>query len=88
MNNNNDNENGTNYLLNVLISKIDRLEEKVDEVKENMVTEDDCNNNQTHCLNQFKLKKNELTPAKLTGYAAIITATFAGIAGIIKLFLG
>lgn len=85
---NDDNENSTNRLLNVLINQITRLEEKIDEVKQNMVTKEDCNSNQSHCLNQFKLKKNELTPAKLTGYAAIITATFAGIAGIIKLFLG
>lgn len=70
-------------LLTLLIEDVKRVEEKIDNLNGKMVTIEDCKNNR-----EIITQKSELSLGKFTGYATVITATLAGIAGIIKLFVG
>lgn len=70
-------------LLTLLIEDVKRVEEKIDRINREIVTIEDCKKNR-----ELITQKSEMSLGKFTGYAAIITATFAGITGIIKLFIG
>lgn len=69
-----------------LIDTVKRIEDKVDDIKENMVTKEDCKNNQENCSQKFKQKKIEITPAKITAIGGVITIITGFIIAIINKF--
>lgn len=74
-----------NNLETFLIDIVKRIEEKVDDIKDSMVTKDDCKNNQESCSNKYKQKKIEMTPAKITAIGGVITIVTGFILAMIKL---
>jgi hypothetical protein len=80
--------NYTDKLLTVLVNDVTRVENKIDKLNEIVITKEMCQKNQDNCNKKLQIKKFELTPARLTGYAGIITVFFSGILGILKLFFG
>ena len=65
-------------------SRLNRIEEKVTSIQVNMVTKDECNGK---CIqaSEFEVKKEELSIKKIAQIGGIITASFAGLAGLVKL---
>lgn len=69
-----------------LIDTVKRIEAKVDDIKVNMVTKEDCSKNQQLCNTKFKQKKMEITPAKITAIGGIIVTITGFILAIVKIF--
>lgn len=69
-----------------LIETVKRIEEKVDDIKEDMITKEDCLKNQELCNNKFKQKKIEITPAKITAIGGILTILTGFVIAVLKIF--
>ena len=79
-------EEENNKLTEFLIDSVKRIEDKIDNIKQNMVTKEDCSKNQQLCNNKFKQKKIEVTPAKITAIGGILTILTGFIIALVKLF--
>lgn len=70
-----------------LIDTVKRIETKVDNIKENMVTKEDCSKNQEVCGTKFKQKSDEISLKKITIITGTISAIIASIIGFLtKIF--
>lgn len=70
-----------------LIDTVKRIEDKVDNIKENMVTKEDCKKNQEVCGTKFKQKSDEISLKKITIITGTISAIIASIIGFLtKIF--
>ena len=69
-----------------LIDTVKRIEDKLDDIKKDMVTKEDCIKNQALCENKFKQKKIEITPAKITAIGGILITLTGFIYGVIEIF--
>lgn len=70
-----------------LIDTVKRIEDKVDNIKENMVTKEDCSKNQEVCGTKFKQKSDEISLKKITIITGTISAIIASIIGFLTKIL-
>jgi hypothetical protein len=70
-----------------LVDTVKRIESKVDDIKDNMVTRDECSKNQEVCGTKFKQKSDEISLKKITIITGTISATIASIIGVLTKLL-
>jgi hypothetical protein len=67
----------------ILLSTLNRLEEKVDKIIDKMVTREDCKTTRENCNN-----KEVWSTKKIIAIGTILTGTIGAVGAIIKIIVG